>query len=272
MAFFDFGGVPGIAAAKETAEKQFLWGKQEQALFRSAIIVSTASDPGNSPTTELRTGLVLALLSTGKWTTYDSDAIDGSQIAQGVLASTVKVVDSYGTARDAMGVVVVGGPVKGNQLLYKAPVASSSTLTGLDQQGRAQLSRSFKFDDDLIGNPYPYKNWITKAADYTVLTTDNGVVFEATTGAVNFTLPALLDSSSNPQCKGMRFKFVNTTDNAMAVLRAGTDTIIAKNNASAVSITTASSNHIGAVIEIETNTAGTKWVANVYSTATYTVA
>jgi hypothetical protein len=71
----------------------------------------------------------------------------------------------------------------------------------------------------------------------------------------------------------MRFKFVNAVDQNMVVQRAGSDTIIALNNAAAVSVTfSTSSNKIGGVVEIETNPAGTKWVATVYNTASYTVA
>lgn len=273
MALFDFNALPGLQTAVENAERMFLWGKSDLVLLRSGVILSTATDKGNTPNTTLRAGLVLAQLSTGKWTAYDPDASDGSQIASGILAQDVKMLSLSGSVADRGGVVVVGGPVKGGQLLYNAPVASASTLTGLDQQGRSHFKGRVVFDDDLVGNAYPWKQGIAKAADYTVLTTDNGTVFEATTGAVNFTLPALLDSNSNPVCKGMWFKFVNTVDANMAILRAGSDTMICKNNAAAVSVTfSTGSAKIGAIATVYTNAAGTKWIVEVNADTTATVA
>lgn len=273
MALFDFNALPGLSSAVENAERVFLWGKHEQVLFRSAVLLSTATDKGNTPTTTLRAGLVLAQLSTGKWSPYDADASDGSELAMGVLATEVKMLDLSGTAADHLGVVVVGGPVKGGQLLYNAPVASASTLSGADQQIRAQFQGRFVFDDDLVGNPYPWKHTVSKAADYTVVAGDNGTVFEAITGAVTFTLPALLDSASNPVCKGMRFKFFNSVDANMVISRAGSDTMICKNNAAAVTVTfSTSSAKIGACADVYTNAAGTKWIVEVNGDTTATVA
>lgn len=275
MALFDFSALPGLQTAVETAERMFLWGKHEQVLLRSGVVLSTSTDKGNTPTTNLRAGLVLAQLSSGKWTPYDVDATDGSQVASGILASDVKMLGLSGSVADRTAVVVVGGPVKGGQLLYNAPVASASTLTGLDQQGRAHLKGRVVFDDDLVGNPFPWKQGVAKTADYTVVAADNGTVFETTgaSGAVSFTLPALLDSSSNPVCKGIWFKFVNTVDQNMAIARAGSDTLVCKNNAAGVSATFSTANQkIGSVAVVYTNAAGTKWIVEVLSDTTVTVA
>jgi len=272
MALFDFNALPGLQTAVENAERMFLWGKHEQVLYRSAIVLSTSTDKGNSPATTLRSGLVLAQLSTGKWVPYDGDASDGSQVAAGILAQDLKMLGLDGSVADRVGVVIVGGPVKGGQLLYNAPVASASTLSGLDQQGRALLSKRFVFDDDLVGNLFPWKQGISKAASYTVVAADNGTVFEAS-AAATFTLPALLDGSSNPVCKGMRFKFVNVADTDMVIARAGSDTMICKNNAAAVSVTfSTSSQKIGAIATVYTNAAGTKWIVEVSGDTTATVA
>jgi hypothetical protein len=275
MALFDFNALPGLGTATETAEKMFLWGKHEQTYYRSAVVVSTSTDKGSGVTTTLRSGLVMAYLSsTGKWKPYDPDATDGTELAAGILSHDLRMLNTDGSAADRTAVMVVGGAVKGASLLYNAPV-SATGLTGLDQQGRAQLNNRFIFDDDLVGNPYGWKHWIPKTADYTVLAADNGTVFTTAgaTGAVTYTLPALLDANSNPVCKGMRFKFVNEVDQNMKVQVAGSDTMVTFNNASAASVTfSTASNKIGAVVEIETNAAGTKWVSQFYGANTVTVA
>ncbi len=272
MALFDFNALPGLQTAVENAERMFLWGKHEQVLFRSAVILSTSTDKGNTATTTLRAGLVLAQLSTGKWVPYDVDATNGSQVAMGVLAQDVKMLSLDGAVADRGGVVIVAGPVKGGQLLYNAPVASASTLSGLDPMGRAHLKGRFVFDDDLVGNSFPWKQGVSKAASYTVVVADNGTIFEAS-AAATFTLPALLDANSNPVCKGVWFKFVNTADTDMAIARAGSDTMICKNNAAAVSVTFSTANQkIGSVATVYTNAAGTKWIVEVNSDTTATVA
>lgn len=275
MALFDFNALPGLGNAVENAERMFLWGKHEQVLFRTAVILSTSTDNGNTPTTTLRAGLVLSQLSSNKWSPYDANATDGSQVAQGILCSDVKMLGIEGSVGDRLAVVVVGGPVKGGQLLYNAPVASSSTLTGLDYQARSHFRGRVTFDDDLVGNQYPWKQGLAKTADYTVVASDNGTVFETTgaAGAVTFTLPALLDANSNPVCKGVRFKFVNTVDQNMVISIAGSDTLICKNNAAGATATFSTTNQkIGSIAVVYTNAAGTKWIVEVLSDTTVTVA
>lgn len=267
MALFDFNALPGLGSAVENAERTFLWGKHEQVLFRSGVILSTSTDKGNSPNTTLRAGLVLAQLSTNKWVPYSSTATDGSQVAAGVLAQDVKMLGLDGTVADRVCVVVVGGPLKGGQLLYNAPV-STATLSGLDQQGRAQLYKC-TFDDDLPGNKYQWESWIPKTADYTLVsTTDNHTVFTnaGASGVVKFTLPALLDGSSNPVCKGVAFRVVVEADQDVWLSAAGSDNLIVFNNAAAATVKVDQTNkRIGTVLTVETNAAGTKWVVTMAS-------
>lgn len=277
MALFDFNALPGLGTSMETAEKFFLWGKHEQVFYRSAVLLSTGVDYGASPNTTIRAGMAMAQYNTGAsvnlWTPYNPTATDGSEVCQGFLAYDIRLLNVDGTLSNKIGVVVVAGGVKGDQLFYNGPV-SSTTVTGLDQQGRSQVNGKVIFDDNLVGNPYPWIHWIPKTANYTVLLTDNATVF-TTAGAsteVDFTLPSLLDANSNPQCKGMRFKFFNEVGQTMKVLAAGSDKIVSFNNAVAVSLSfQTASNLIGACVEIETNAAGTKWVAEYYGANTVTV-
>lgn len=270
MALYDFNALPGLGTARENAERTFLWGKHEQAMFRSIILDSSSTDLNNSAvsTYELRPGLLLAQKTTNKWVPYNPVATDGSEVAMGVLSFAVKMLDLSGSTSDKVAVAVVGGPVKGSQLIKNVSGSPS-----IDPQARAQLYNYFKFDDDLPGNKYEYKHTITKAADYTVTVADNMTVFEAITGAVNFTLPALNDAAGNPQCKGVKFKFYQTTANNMVITAPGSDRMVALNNASVTTITfSTGGQQIGAWVEVETNTAGTKWLATVGNGATATLA
>jgi hypothetical protein len=59
----------------------------------------------------------------------------------------------------------------------------------------------------------------------------------------------------------------------MAIARAGSDTLVCKNNAAGVSATFSTSNQkIGSVAVVYTNAAGTKWIVEVLSDTTVTVA
>lgn len=264
MALFDFNALPGLGTAAETAEKMFLWGRHEQAYFRSAILVSTSTDNGNSPTTTVRTGMILAQLSSNKWTPYKSTASDGSQIAQGILSFDTKLTDPYGNLSDHVCVVVVAGPVKGGQLLYNAPVQASTTLTGIDPQARAQLSHMV-FDDQLYNNTNPWINVIPKTASYTVKVSESGTEYVNTgaAGTITFTLPALLDANSNPVCKGVLYRFTTTAAQAIAVARAGSDTVIYYNDAAHGTATTTAK--VGLTLEVRTDDTGTKWIYTLVS-------
>ncbi len=60
MALFDFNALPGIQSARTNAESMFLWGKHEVAIYRSIVLDASTTDLNNSPSTELRPGLLLA--------------------------------------------------------------------------------------------------------------------------------------------------------------------------------------------------------------------
>lgn len=92
----------------------------------------------------------------------------------------------------------------------------------------------------------------TKAANYTVTEADNGTLFQTSTGAVTFTLPAV--------ARRLWFVFHNNVDANMIVQRAGSDTAVADGNAAAVSATFSTASHkIGATLLVKANAAGTAW-------------
>ncbi len=82
-----YGIVPGITTARETYESAFQWGSEFQGIFGNALIDGNAIDVGNTPTIELRPGLLLGQnLTTGKDLPYSPTATNGSEVASAVLA------------------------------------------------------------------------------------------------------------------------------------------------------------------------------------------
>ena len=81
MSEFTTGNAPGFGTAIEADEAEVLWsGRKGQDLVATKKITlgSTTADSGNSPTTTIRGGNVLAIAdANGKASTYSPDANDG---------------------------------------------------------------------------------------------------------------------------------------------------------------------------------------------------
>lgn len=253
-------GTPGSNASRESQEADVLFGNPEynQAIFKSVIIDSTAVST-LTPTSILPPGLVLAELASGAgWVDYDADATDGSQFAKGVLVEEVNLHDpATASVADRHCRVMIAGPVK------------AGSLSGLDYQARAQLKAGgFIFDDDRwSGHGRDFSHVVPKAADYTVVAADNGTLFQATTGAVTFTLPTI--------AAGLSFMFMQTTDNNMVVSSAGSsDNIIGMHDLGADTATfSTASEKIGACLKVTAIYVGAdlKWLAQNLSAGANTV-
>lgn len=262
MSRINMGGLPGIDAKLSAADQQVWWGTREQQEFQQAYISSAAVDAGNTPTTQLRAGLVLGkITSSGKLKAYDATATDGSDVALGVLEYGIGMLDAGGTARDKLVSYLVKGNLKASQLI------------GLDQRARAQLGANgrFTFDDDLplaagFLGPFLREVPVTQAASpYLISASENGTLFTTTgaSGAVTFTLPTV--------APGLRYAFYNTVDQNITINGMAGNGIVF-NNAAANSIAYSTSGQkIGVGILIESNAAGTKWFAHQWSTAACTV-
>ncbi len=247
-----YGIVPGLTTSRETYESEFRWGSQFQGVFANGLIDGSAIDSGNSPTYELRPGLLLGqVISTGKYKNYSPTATDGSEVAAGVLIEGLRMQDFSGNAVDRFYAVLVGGPIQGAKII------------NLDLMARQQMDK-FIFDDifSIPGNHwFPFKRFQTKTANYTVVANDNYTLFDNTGagGTVVLTLPVL----ANGYFFGLRcsaaqiFRF--TSNEGSNVIGTGlTDT--------SVSVTA-----IGGVIWIYTNTGATKWIVEQHGTQTITV-
>lgn len=254
--FYPYQALPGFQAADLTVERQAVWGGATWYLLKGTQIASGASDAGNTPTTQLRHGLLMGIVTaTLVATNYAPAAADGSQFAAGFLWEQRNMLDTAGNATSRIGQIVCAGAVQASQLLL------------LDEQARRQMQGRFVFDDRLYGCPGGYLCVLPKTANYQVVNgTDNNVHFTTTgaTGSVAFTLPATV-------ARGNRFRFTNTVGQTMAIT-APTGKLIAFNNAAATTCTfSTSSNLIGADVEITVDDTGTKYILSAFCANTQTI-
>lgn len=258
MSLIDPWMAPGMGVSVETNDREFLWGNAASYQYTNALLAAATVDATNTPTTQLRRGLLLGrITASGLYTHYDPAATDGSEVAQGFLADAVNMLDrTSGAAAIHVGRLVFMGLVKAGFVL------------GLDEQARRQLNNRFVFDDRLSGVPGGPLLIAAKAADYTVVNgTDNGKWFttQGAAGAVVFTLPTTL-------ARGNVWRFINEVNQNMTVA-APANKLVVTNNATATSIAFSTANlKIGSVVEISTNADATKYVAHLLTTNTATIA
>jgi len=259
MSEFTTGNAPGFQAASDAAETEVLWSGrrgQDLAATRKITLLGTAADAGNTPTTTLRGGNVLAIVdASGKANTYSADANDGRQIAVGILEHAQDMLVG-GVATDRFTQMLVHGLVRDGELV------------GLDPRAKQQLGQRFVFDREnspqagVLMHP---RGIYRKSANYTVVADDNGLLFLAD-AAVTFTLPT--------KQNGLAFRFAQTA-NANLVI-AGSGDIVHKGNAAANSVTfSTTSEKIGSHVLVEClyTAAGTlKWLVTNLGGTTATVA
>lgn len=246
--------VPGLTTSRETYENEFRWGQHAAGLWSNALISGSATDTGNTgATTTLRPGLVLGqITASGKYTTYSPTASDGSEVASAVLVEGLKMTDFNGTATDRFYAVLVGGPVQASKLL------------NLDLQARQQMDK-FIFDDigQIVGNHwFPWKRFVTKTADYTIVAGDNFTIFDNTgaSGTVILTLPAIAN--------GYLFGFRATAAQIIRATSAEGSNLIG----SSLTQTSASVTAIGGIFYVYSNPGATKWIVEQHGTQTITFA
>jgi hypothetical protein len=201
----------------ETADK----GETVITHVQPAIIKSTSVDDGNTPSTTLRPGTLMARkTSDGKLYPYDADATDGTQLPVGVLPIALSMKNGPSLA-DKYTRILGGG------------IAAVATWLGLDYQARGVMQRNgwrFTLPVPDGANFLICPRKVQQIAGNTTLTSaDNGDLFMLS-AAANMTLPA--------KENGLMFEFVQSFDGNMAILSPGSaDDIIAKNDAGADSVT-----------------------------------
>ncbi len=248
-----YGMPPGMTTARETYENEFRWGSQYQGVIIGALISGAARDSGNSPTYELRPGLLLGqILSSGKYTNYSPTATDGSEVASAILMEAIRTQDFDGNNQDRFYGLLVGGPVQATKVL------------NLDLMARGQMDK-FMFDDigNLQGNHwFPFKRFQTKTANYSIVASDNMTMFDnvGASGTVVLTLPAIANGYFFG-VRGDNTSIIRVTSNEGSNLIGST-----------LTQTSASVTAIGGIFWVYSNPAGTKWIVEDHGMQTVTFA
>lgn len=222
MQGFSADQLPGFqdAILSEEVQVWFVGDGGQSSVVRlgltGAQIKSSVTDSGNTPTTTIRGGNLMAKqTSDGLLYKYSANADDGTQFVQGVLEKHTSMLDSNGVAANK---APVGGILRRGLFHY-------GDLLGYDLHSLGVLARrGCLFDKDSVGS---YGAGMLeqslgssfKATDYTVLTTDNGCFLKAT-AAATFTLPTLAAAMVGFTVRIMQMA------NANLIITAAADTII----------------------------------------------
>lgn len=231
MNYEAFATLPGVGSVFQNIENVIYWGPRVHTWVANSLLVGTARDAGNTPTTLLRTGLLMGMVTaTRKMKEWNPAGTDGSQHIVGILAWDQNMQIS-GVDNDRWwGFVVTTGWVKPANLIIPG-----ETVKGIDGHAqeaniRAQMAGRFLFDDIHNGVLYPYSGgggglsesgpFVTKVADYTVTEADNGTHFNTTgaVGTVIFTLPTVQ--------QGLHYRFTSTAAQILRVTGSPADSII----------------------------------------------
>ncbi|HEY2412096.1 MAG TPA: hypothetical protein VGI40_07625 [Pirellulaceae bacterium] len=259
MSEYTSGNTPGFQTQQDSQESEVLWsGRKGQDLVatKKITVLNSTVDSGNTPTTTIRGGNVLSVVdASGKVNTYSPDANDGRQIAVGILEHNQDMLVN-GVATDRFTQMLVHGLVRDGELI------------NLDLRAKQQLGLRFLFDREVspqAGVLMHPRGVYRKSSNYTVVAGDNGLLFIAT-AQVSFTLPT--------KQNGLAFRFLQTSDNNLVIT--GSSDIVAKNNASASSVTFGTANEkIGSHVLVEcvyVNTSTLKWIVTNLGATTPTVA
>lgn len=90
-------------------------------MTKGITIDSTARDANNTPTTTLRKGVVMGIVTaTGRYKEYDDGDSDGTQVARGILMQEIDLLDSQGNAQHAEGSMLIFGRVDNNAIYFDA--------------------------------------------------------------------------------------------------------------------------------------------------------
>lgn len=258
----------GLSAERATQEREILFGVDAlkfALLAQPGILGSGAVDAGNTPTTDLRAGLLLGInSSTNEYEDWNPDATDGTEWLAGVLADNVRTLDLDGTAADRQPRIIVGGArLKTRRLLIEGTAFLSSTDRYLAR--RALAKAGFVLDDD----PFNYLSGlnqrvvrVTGAAAYAITAAQNGsLIIFSNVAAVAPTLPTILP--------GLEFDILREGDEEIVLASAEGDNMIFGNDLSGDSITfTVAGEHIGARIRVKSLYVGgvLKWLPEIVQT------
>lgn len=215
---FTFQGyqlTPGMHDERFTQEATLLWGREKHAEYVGVVLDKDTVDSANTPTTQLRTGLALGIITaTGQWTHWNPYATDGSNFLAGFLLDEIDLSYIGGVTKERLHAAIVKGNIKADQVVIGGEASRGIAGTDYEFLLREQAHGRFLFDDDL-GNLQTVKEYTVGAAvtALTVTTAMNKTHFVTDTALaadVTLTLPAPVP--------GLEFYFTHTSTTAATEL------------------------------------------------------
>ncbi len=249
MTSFGGWGVPGMGALAETTEYEIIWGSergQGQVLEQNGNYSGTMRDAGNTPTTVIRAGLIMAkLTSTARLEEWVSTASDGTQDIFGVTPYELRAQDFDATDQDKVAGVIVRAPLKAAQLLIQGAAFighADEFLARHTLHGGGSI-----LDDDPQGH-LAGASWRQKiqlgVATITLTTADNYTSFRVHSVDTNFVLPAVQ--------AGLKFRFLMGEDFELSISSAITTNFLHGGDVTQSGVTfTQAGEQIGAHVEVE---------------------
>lgn len=210
---FTFQGyqlTPGMHDERFTEECTLLWGRWDQAEYVAAIVDKDAADSANTPTTQLRKGTAMGVLTaTGQWMQWNPYATDGTEYLMGFLLDEIDTSYIGGTTKERLNGILVKGNIKADQIVIAGVANRGLAGTTYEFLLRSQCQGRFLFDDD-IDRRVTWKYGELSAAEITagtktVTTAMNRTHFSnrGATGSFTYVLPAPVP--------GLQFKFSSIT-------------------------------------------------------------
>jgi hypothetical protein len=169
---FGFQGyqlTPGMHDERFTEEVNFLWGRWDQVEYVQAIVDKDTVDAGNTPTTNIRAGMAMGVITaTGQFTQWNPYATDGSNYLVGFFIDEISLGWIDGSTTERLSAIVVKGNIKADHVLIPGETTRGISGKTYEFLLREQCAGRFLFDDDL--GAYQTIKEYTIAADVTALT------------------------------------------------------------------------------------------------------
>lgn len=288
---FGFSGTNMIAGqqdALENTENEVWWGtKPDNIVRRGSIILSSAVDAGNTPTTILRPGLIMGGPNAAeKIKEWAPTAADGTENIYGILLREIDMLYA-GVAADRHGPnIMVAGPLIAGKVLVPGEAANGLSGKANEYLFRRLVSNRFLMDDDISGvhsarAGLDYRQvrdiGAAEAAGddaYQVLAADDNVLFTnlGEDASMAFTLPAI--ATVGP---GFRVGLLVMVAQEVVLTSSDGSDIVCDNNLAGSTVTLTTANEeLGRLLEVVAISA-TKWLCIVHGThptdaAAFTVA
>lgn len=149
--------VPGMSAEQYSVEhdlSDIFYGPLWHTIYLNyAVISGAARDAGNTGyTTVLRPGLVMGIITaSGKWAQWDADAVDGTEVARGILMTLgLNTQLDNANADRYLATIAVGGVLEPKGICTEDSATYGLARTGNGLTVRKHLMYTFRFADDFI--------------------------------------------------------------------------------------------------------------------------